>query len=52
MPFLDQKLKELKEICKDLRKTILKMTHASQSGHPGGSLSATEILVVLYFAIM
>src|SRR3989338_6860787 len=52
MPLSDEKLNELKSVCKDLRKSILKMTHAANSGHPGGSLSATEILTVLYFAIM
>lgn len=52
MSLSEQKLKELKFITKDLRKSILKMTHAAASGHPGGSLSAVEILTVLYFAIM
>ena len=52
MPLSEIKLSELKEICKDLRKSILRMTHAGASGHPGGSLSAVEILTVLYFAIM
>ncbi len=52
MPLSDEKLNELKLVCKDLRKSILKMAHAANSGHPGGSLSATEILTVLYFAIM
>jgi transketolase len=52
MPLSDEKLNELKSVCKDLRKSILEMTHAANSGHPGGSLSATEILTVLYFAIM
>lgn len=52
MPLNHEKLTELKQICKELRITILKMTHAAASGHPGGSLSATEILTVLYFAIM
>ena len=52
MPFSEAKINELKEICKELRKTILKMTHAGKSGHPGGSLSAVEILTVLYFAVM
>lgn len=52
MPFSDQKLKELKEITKDLRRSILNMAHAAASGHPGGSLSAVEILTVLYFAVM
>ena len=52
MPFSEEKLLELNEITKDLRRSILKMTHAAASGHPGGSLSAVEILTVLYFAIM
>jgi transketolase len=52
MPLPLHKFTELKQICKDLRISILKMTHAGASGHPGGSLSATEILAVLYFAIM
>src|SRR3989338_9540892 len=52
MPFSDDKLNELKEITRELRKSILKMTNAAASGHPGGSLSAVEILTVLYFAIM
>lgn len=52
MPLSESKLNRLKEICKDLRKSILKMTHAAKSGHPGGSLSAVEILTVLYFEIM
>ena len=52
MPFREEKLTELKEITKDLRRSILKMTHAAASGHPGGSLSAVEILTVLYFAVM
>ena len=52
MSLSEEKLKELKSICKDLRKSILKMTHACASGHPGGSLSACEILTVLYFSVM
>ena len=52
MSLNEKKLNELKDICKDLRRSILKMTNASASGHPGGSLSAVEILTVLYFAVM
>lgn len=52
MSLPDKKIADLKEICKDLRRSILKMTNAAKSGHPGGSLSATEILAVLYFAEM
>ncbi len=40
---------ELKTKCKDVRKDIVKMIYSAGSGHPGGSLSAVEILTVLYF---
>ncbi|MCL2859547.1 MAG: transketolase [Oscillospiraceae bacterium] len=32
-----------------IRKNIIEMIYMAQSGHPGGSLSATDILTVLYF---
>ncbi len=44
--------RELEKICTDVRRDILRMLHHAGSGHPGGSLSAVEILVVLYFAYM
>ena len=34
----------------EVRKTILTMIHAAQSGHPGGSLSAADIMTALYFS--
>ncbi|WBW99280.1 transketolase [Oceanirhabdus sp. W0125-5] len=40
---------ELREIAKILRKDIVKMLTESKSGHPGGSLSAVEIMTTLYF---
>jgi len=40
---------ELKEKAKELRKEILKMLTAAQSGHTGGSLSAADIVTALYF---
>ena len=40
---------ELKNLCCIVRGDILKMIAAAGSGHPGGSLSATELLVALYF---
>lgn len=46
------KREELEKICKDIRKDILFMISNASSGHPGGSLSAVEILVTLYFEIM
>lgn len=33
----------------ELRKTILTMIHSAKSGHPGGSLSAADIMATLYF---
>lgn len=41
--------KGLKEIARNIRKDIVSMIHTSKSGHPGGSLSAVEILTALYF---
>ena len=40
---------DLPALCTQVRRDILEMTHAAGSGHPGGSLSAVEILVSLYF---
>jgi transketolase len=42
----------LKRIAYEIRKDIVRMTHAAQSGHPGGSLSAIDILTCLFFAQM
>lgn len=43
---------KLQKIALDARKNILDMVYNAQSGHPGGSLSATEILIYLYFKQM
>jgi transketolase len=42
-------LEELQAIAKQIRRHIVEMTGAAKSGHPGGSLSAVEILVTLFF---
>lgn len=39
----------LKEKAKEVRKTVLKMIYEAKSGHPGGSLSAADIMTALYF---
>lgn len=39
-------------IAKNLRRNILTMIHDAKSGHPGGSLSAVEIVTYLYFKEM
>lgn len=40
---------ELKEISRQLRLDVIEMLYKAQSGHPGGSLSAVEIIAALYF---
>jgi transketolase len=42
-------IRELKRICRDVRKDILISLECAKSGHPGGSLSCVEILVALYW---
>ena len=39
----------LENICTQVRRDIVRMVHAVNSGHPGGSLGCTEFLVALYF---
>ena len=42
-------ISELEKIAKELRKKILKVIFQARSGHPGGSLSATDLLTAIYF---
>jgi len=42
-------VEELANICRTTRREIVEMITAAKSGHPGGSLSAVEILVTLFF---
>ncbi|WP_090553911.1 transketolase [Natronincola ferrireducens] len=44
---MDYELLELK--ANSIRKHIIEMLYEAESGHPGGSLSAADILTVLYF---
>lgn len=43
---------ELEKICIQVRRDIVRMVHAVNSGHPGGSLGCTEYFVSLYFEVM
>lgn len=43
---------QLKEHATNIRKNIIKMTCEAKSGHPGGSLSITDIITTLYFNFM
>ena len=45
-------MQQLQDICTQVRRDIVRMVHAVNSGHPGGSLGCTEFLVNLYFDVM
>ncbi|WP_084822326.1 transketolase [Bacillus sp. SA1-12] len=45
-------IEELKEKAIEMRKTAVTMIHNAQSGHPGGSLSAADLMTALYFKEM
>ena len=45
-------MNSLPEIASQIRRDIVRMVHAVQSGHPGGSLGCTEYFTALYFNIM
>jgi len=42
----------LKNVASQVRRDIVRMVHAVQSGHPGGSLGCTEYFVAMYFHIL
>lgn len=45
-------LDKLNDICSQVRRDILRMVHANNSGHPGGSLGCVEYFVSLYFVFL
>jgi len=45
-------VEDLSAISSQVRRDIVRMVHAVQSGHPGGSLGCTEFFVVLYFRVL
>jgi transketolase len=47
-----QNVPELQAIARRTRRQIVEMITAAKSGHPGGSLSAVELLVTLFFDVM
>ncbi len=50
--FNGQKIKDLQDKAKHIRRSIVEMVAKANSGHPGGSLSATDLVTALYFAVM
>jgi transketolase len=49
IPVSSTKLSELAQHALDTRRDIIRMTYAAKSGHPGGSLSVTDLVVALVF---
>jgi transketolase len=47
-----QDLNSLQNICTQVRRDIVRMVHAVNSGHPGGSLGCAEYMVALYFEVL
>ena len=45
-------IQQLEDIAAQVRRDIVRMVHGCQSGHPGGSLGCTDLLVALYFEHM
>ncbi|MGE4283216.1 MAG: transketolase [Clostridia bacterium] len=52
MSLSTEKKKYLEQLCKQFRVEVIEQLHKIQTGHPGGSLSATEIITTLYFEKM
>ncbi|MCJ8164641.1 transketolase [Pontibacter sp. E15-1] len=48
----NKSIEELQEIASQVRRDIVRMVHAVNSGHPGGSLGCTDYFVSLYFKVM
>jgi transketolase len=49
---LDLSIPELEKMAKQLRRDVITMIATAGSGHPGGSLSAADIVTALYFKVM
>ena len=45
-------IKDMQLVAKEIRKDIIEMIYRAKSGHPGGSLSITDIITVLYWKEM
>lgn len=51
MLYLDNQIKELEKRAKKIRRLIIQMLAKAGSGHPGGSLSAADLITALYFQV-
>ncbi len=51
-PVSAPKIETLEKIASQVRRDIVRMVHACQSGHPGGSLGCTDFMVAMYFHLL
>ncbi|MCX5697876.1 MAG: transketolase [Candidatus Omnitrophica bacterium] len=52
MQYTDTQIKELETKAKTIRRFIVEMIARAGSGHPGGSLSSTDLITALFFAVL
>jgi transketolase len=52
MAYTQEQLKSLEAKAREVRRLIIRMLAKAGSGHPGGSLSATDLITALYFSVL
>jgi transketolase len=52
MKYTQDKIKELEDRARKIRRLIIQMIAYAGSGHPGGSLSATDLITALFFSVL
>ena len=52
MKYDQGKIKGLEDKAKEIRRLIIKMIAKAGSGHPGGSLSSTDLITALFFSVL
>ena len=52
MQYSESKIKELEAKAKQIRSLIVQMIAKAGSGHPGGSLSSTDLITALFFSVL
>lgn len=52
MVYTEKQIKALEAKAKEIRRLIVQMITRAGSGHPGGSLSATDLITVLFFKVL
>ncbi|MBI3990802.1 MAG: transketolase [Candidatus Omnitrophica bacterium] len=52
MQYSDTQIKDLENKAKQIRRLIIQMLAKAGSGHPGGSLSSTDLITALFFMIL